>query len=60
VQFNEFSIANALSTFDFKTVSNVVCVNNDFSDSLLQILVRNQYHTSPGMRRGFFMYLNMR
>ena len=45
--FNDFSIANALADVNFLSVGNLICFN-DFGHQLMQILVRNQYHLSPG------------
>lgn len=48
VQLNNFSVYNAINGFDFKTIGNLVCVNCDFSQKLMQIIVRNQLHNNPG------------
>ncbi|KAI8800139.1 hypothetical protein BJ742DRAFT_92433 [Cladochytrium replicatum] len=47
VQFNEFSVANALSVQNFKTVGNIICTNPEFMSKLMQVIVRNSYSTSP-------------
>ncbi|KAI9344797.1 hypothetical protein DFJ73DRAFT_839708 [Zopfochytrium polystomum] len=47
VQFNEFSVANALQSQDFSKIGNVVVLNNDFAPRLCQVLVRNQHCSNP-------------
>ncbi|TPX41153.1 hypothetical protein SeLEV6574_g06233 [Synchytrium endobioticum] len=47
VQFNEFSVVNVLGALDWTRVSNVVCVNTDFTPRLAQVLVRNQWSSGP-------------
>ncbi|TPX46861.1 hypothetical protein SeLEV6574_g02996 [Synchytrium endobioticum] len=47
VQFNEFSVMNVLGALDWTRVSNVVCVNTDFTPRLAQLLVRDQWSSGP-------------
>lgn len=47
IQYNEFSIANALVKEDFKKIGTIVLTNADFVPRLLQVLVRERYCHQP-------------
>ncbi|KAK6094477.1 hypothetical protein MT418_005541 [Batrachochytrium dendrobatidis] len=47
VQYNEFSVANVLTSVDFKKLGNIVCTNPDFIPRIQQLLVRERYSNNP-------------
>ncbi|KAH6568679.1 hypothetical protein BASA60_008544 [Batrachochytrium salamandrivorans] len=47
VQYNEFSIANVLTSVDFKKLGNIVCTNPEFIPRIQQLLVRERYCSNP-------------
>ncbi|KAJ3044649.1 hypothetical protein HDV00_001575 [Rhizophlyctis rosea] len=49
VQYNEFSIMNALSTYDWQQLAHVVLTNPEFTPRLQQLLVRNQKTMNPAL-----------
>ncbi|KAJ3047987.1 hypothetical protein HK097_010983 [Rhizophlyctis rosea] len=47
VQYNEFSIMNALSAYDWKKLAHIVLTNPEFTPRVQQLLVRNQKTQNP-------------
>jgi hypothetical protein len=47
IQYNEFSLANALVKEDFKKLGNIVLTNPDFVPRLQAVLVRERYCENP-------------
>ncbi|KAJ3415467.1 hypothetical protein HDV05_004909 [Chytridiales sp. JEL 0842] len=47
VQFNEFSVSNALAALDWSKIGNVVVIHPEFAPRLCQVLVRGGHTSNP-------------